>query len=113
MELNISVAPASAPTAAARTVTDIWNTIDRQAVMLLQAYKQLRDLTGYTASGKNRYGLTVEEVFTAVEGAKPGNLSAQDLGDLAKVVKGVINYCRPGTITDDVPAATITVPPVA
>lgn len=110
MELNISVTPATPATPEARTVAEIWGTIDRQAVQLLQSYNQLRQLTGYTASGKNRNGLTTNEVFAAVEAAKPGNLGAQDLGDLAKVIKAVINYCRPGTITDDVPAATITVP---
>ena len=37
-------------------------------------------------------------------------LTAQDLGNFAKVVKAVIELFQPGTLNDSVPMATITLP---
>lgn len=111
MNLEISI-PGVEPTPEEKTVAEIWRLVNHQALRLLNAYHQLRAATGYTATGTNRYGLTIEEAFAAIEKAQPGGLTAQDLGDLAKISKAVINHARPGTIADEVPEATITLPKV-
>lgn len=109
MDLNLPVTPATI-TPEQRTVAETWGLVSQTGVQLLGAYKRLRVLAGYTASGKNPHGLTVEQAFAAIEASKTGNLDAQALGELAKIIKAVLNYVKPGTVIDDVPEATITLP---
>lgn len=102
-----------------RTAAAIGAVATRAAADLKRAYEQLRRLTGYTPSGLNPDGLTVDECWAAVEAQRPANIDSVELARLAQATKAMVNLfvkvtdangTPVPTINDAVPEATITFP---
>ena len=107
---NPPTAPARPdPTTAAGKATLTTGIIDsnlkRASNGMQAAYNAIRD-----AVYNNQYGLASADVYAAFQTNTTTGMTAQQLGFAAEVIKGVVNFFQPGTITDAVPAATITLP---
>jgi hypothetical protein len=105
---NPTPAPVLTPTQ--QTVVAIQQILQTAAIQLVASYKQARRMSGFTADGNNPFGLTTEEVFAAIEVAKPCGVNAAGLANFAILIKTVFEAIQPGVIVDEVPTAIITMP---
>jgi hypothetical protein len=95
----IEVQPAT-PTE--KTVTAIDVLLKRAAQAQLMAYQHIRAMV-YANPDK----LTPEQVYVAFEATTKTGMTANQLGEAARIAKASINHFQP-VIVDSVPAATIT-----
>ena len=85
-----------------KTVAAIDALLKRAAAAQLQAYEHIRTLV-YANPGK----LTAEQVYAAFEANTSTGMTANQLGEAARIAKASLNHFQQ-VITDAVPAATIT-----
>lgn len=104
MTLNAAILGLRLPTTLAEkqavTKADMQTLLGQTAVQVNSAYRRLSALVY-----QNQFGLTPQQV-----GASLSQEDSVMLRTQAILIKSLINHLRPGTIVDDIPEATITLP---
>ena len=105
LDLNVQKTPQQS------TIDQISQAISSQAQQMLMTYRRLRQLTGYTTSGKNSFGLATADIWALIDAQKPEGIDAAEYAKMAQATKAFLNlFITPAPITDDVPVATLTFP---
>ena len=78
------------------------------AVYMKKAYDEVRKLVYNNPAFQDEYGVTdANAIYIAFQTNTLSGLTAEQLGEAAKLIKASINKFAPGTIVDDVPEANI------
>ncbi len=110
--MSLFVKPAiTPPTKEQQVALKIDINLRNAAISLKNAYSAVRAAIYDNPAFKDEYGVTDSNaIYTAFVTNTTTGLTAEQLVEAAIIVKSVVNKFAPGTIVDDVPEATITLP---